>query len=240
MWNSGSVTSHRSSGRMRTCGATASPAKRKLAWVTITPFGQPVVPDVYSTAAMSGPSTSSRARARGGRVEGRAEVDGVVGRPADREHVDDVRCHVARREHDGRESAATMLTAQPACEVTYATSSTVADGFVGTSTAPRWAIPKRHGEEVGPVAQLHVHRVAPGHAQRSEQPGHARGTVGEVGVRQRRPVAGSTRRHHERGIGRSVGGGPATADRCQALRHGPCWVSPPPCRSRQCPVASLR
>ncbi len=64
MWKSGAQTSVTSSSRVSNARAALTLFHRRLPWVSIAPFGRPVVPEVYMMIATS-PSPTSSSRGSG-------------------------------------------------------------------------------------------------------------------------------------------------------------------------------
>ena len=58
MWKSGSPESQTSSGRAPTSYSQLVVLTTRFWWLSIAPFGRPVVPDVYIRKARSSPLTS--------------------------------------------------------------------------------------------------------------------------------------------------------------------------------------
>ena len=66
MWYSGSTASTRSVGSSPCSALMAAALAARLAWVSITPLGRPVVPEVYiSRANVSGAGAGASASAAG-------------------------------------------------------------------------------------------------------------------------------------------------------------------------------
>ncbi len=59
MWNSGANTSVTSDSSMSSVHDALALFHQKLPWVSIAPFGRPVVPDVYMITAVASASTAS-------------------------------------------------------------------------------------------------------------------------------------------------------------------------------------